>query len=99
MVYLIFIILFILFYFLNLSILENFKNNSCNTFFKNKTFCTLDVNTNQCKCTYQKDGVNIPYQGPASCCHEVCRKINKLQCNKPIENKEGSYYCNIYGTC
>jgi hypothetical protein len=99
MVYLIFILLFILFYFLNVAFSENFINNSCNTFFKNKTFCTFDINSNQCKCTYQKDGVNIPYQGPANCCNEICRNKSKEQCNKSIENKEGKYYCNINGKC
>lgn len=98
MIYLILIILIILFYFFNLSLLENF-DNSCNSFFKNKTFCTFDINDNKCKCTFQKDGVNIPFQGPTNCCKEICHKKTKKTCNKSIENKQGNYYCNINGKC
>ena len=99
MIYLILFIIIFLFILINSSFTEHFKNNYCNPFFKNNTFCTYNVDTNTCGCTFQKDGVNIPYQAPETCCNNECSTKTKETCNTPIESKEGSYYCNINGKC
>lgn len=90
------LIIFI-FYVLNNSINENFQNY-VNPFFKNKCFCSFDIDSNKCKCTYQKDGINIPFNSPEISCFNKCNNKNKEECNKNTD-EDAYYYCKEGNNC
>jgi len=76
---------------------------SCNDFFKNNSFCSLNKDENICQCVYQKDSIKYQFNSPSGCCQEDCTKIPLSKCNDRINNdfgvKEIPYYCNIAGKC
>ena len=90
LLYLFFII--IIFYILNYLIIEKFQNY-VNPFFKNKSFCTYNKNLNKCNCTYQKDGINIPFKSPEIACDNKCLNKDKTNCDKNIIENDINYYC------
>ena len=97
----IFLVSSLFFYIFNNSFLtnkENFKN-SCNSFYKGKTFCQLNKNNNKCECRYQKDGINYPMDAPEKCCNNKCSKIKPKNCHEQNPKLKNSYYCNIAGKC
>jgi len=86
------IVILLLFICFQFFLKENFQNQ-CNPFFKGKTFCSFNNDSNQCECTYQKDSVHIPYTAPENCCNYKCIQKTREECNKPINKQEASYYC------
>jgi hypothetical protein len=82
----------------NLYFYEKYENY-INPFFKNKSFCTLDIDTNKCKCTYQKDSVNIPFNTSDNSCTNSCVNKSKESCNNDIVNKDIDYYCKHGNQC
>lgn len=93
--YLFFII--VLFCILNNLNSENFQNY-VNPFFKNKSFCSYSIDSEKCKCTYQKDGINIPYFSPETACKNKCLNKNKNNCSNNID-RSIDYYCKEGNTC
>ena len=92
------LLIIIIFFLINKMLKEPFQNK-CNSFFKDKSFCTYSHDEKKCKCTYQKDGILIPFNSPEDCCKEKCLKKTKENCNDSIKEKEGNFYCNIGGQC
>ena len=89
-----FIYLFVIisiFYIYNNQLIEKFQNY-VNPFFKNKSFCSYDKDSNKCKCTYQKDGINIPFNSPSSSCNNECLNKSKENCNKNTNKSNNLYY-------
>jgi len=79
---------------------ESFENsNKCNKFFKDKSFCAIDINKKKCSCRFQKDDINKNFSAPDNCCERNCNKLSLEEC---IENNNFTkipYYCNIGGKC
>lgn len=92
-----FFIIIILFYSLNNYLIEKYQNY-VNPFYKDKSFCTYDNDEEKCKCTYQKDSINIPYKSPETSCNNKCINKNKENCNKEIKDKL-FYYCKKGNKC
>ena len=89
-----FIYLFVIisiFYIYNNLLIEKFQNY-VNPFFKNKSFCSYDKDLSKCKCTYQKDGINIPFNSTSSSCNNECLNKSKENCNKNINKSNNLYY-------
>ena len=98
MKYLINIILIILlFYLINNSLFENFQNY-INPFYKNKSYCSFNKDSNKCNCIYQKDNIGIGFKAPENACNYKCLNKNKQNCNPKI-NKELNYYCKEGNKC
>lgn len=85
------ILIYLIFYALNYFTTENFQNY-VNPFYKNKSFCSFDKDSKKCKCTYQKDGINIPYNSPASACNYECLNKDEKNCVSK-NNQQDNYYC------
>jgi len=112
MEYRIFILSMYLFLFLFLSFLFSFiyrlniknKTNSesfqnyINPFFKNKTFCSYDNQNNKCKCVYQKDNINIPFECSDNNCNNKCMNKSRIECEKNTNDKI-FYYCQKGNKC
>lgn len=77
---------------------ENF-DDKCNNFFKNKSFCQFNIDSNECGCYYQKDGINKSFKAPEDCCKNECSKYDKSNCNFNEKKFKLNYYCNIAGKC
>jgi hypothetical protein len=92
------ILLFLKNKYFNINYKETFQN-SCNKFFKGKTFCQLNKNNNKCECKYQKNGINYPFIAPEPCCDNKCSKIKPEDCHEPNPKLQSSYYCNVAGKC
>jgi hypothetical protein len=80
--------------------INNINNsNKCNKFFKDNSFCAIDINKKKCSCRFQKDDIKINFSAPGVCCERNCNKIPLEEC---IENNNFTkipYYCNIGGKC
>jgi len=95
---LVLIIILILFFIINHYILFEKFSSYVNPFFKNKSFCTFNKDSNKCTCTYQHDKMHIPYVAPETACNNKC--INVKNANECIgKNNEIDYYCKINGKC
>lgn len=98
MKYLILIIfIFVIFYFINNNLIENFKNY-VNPFYKNKSFCSFNKDKKKCECIYQKDSIGIGYSSPETACNNNCFGKNNSECNSKINN-ELFYYCKEGDKC
>lgn len=86
------LLIFIIFYISNLFFYETFQNY-INPFFKDKSFCTVNNKTQKCGCTYQKDGINIPFNTSEKSCNDNCSNKSKEKCNNKIIDKDIYYYC------
>lgn len=91
------LLILILFIILNISNFEYFQNYK-NPFFDKKSFCSLNNDTNKCECTYQKDGINIPFNSYDNNCKDKCVNRNISNCNKNILDNI-YYYCKKNGKC
>ena len=78
--------------------IEHF-DNTCNNFYKNKSFCEIDHDTNKCDCRYQKDGVKYNFDSPNICCKRVCSEIPLDECIDTKNDTEMHYYCQVAGKC
>ena len=87
----IFILLFILlFMYLSNNIIEKFTNETKNS------FCTLNINTNKCNCTFQKNDSRYIFNSLEKYCSRKCMELTPEEC---VDNSNISYYCNIGGEC
>lgn len=76
---------------------------TCNDFFKNNSFCSLNKDEDKCNCLYQKDSIKYQFNSPEGCCKTNCSKLPLDKCNNKINKDYGvkniPYYCNIGGKC
>ena len=79
------------------------SKETCNPFFKNNSFCSINKDQDKCECVYQKDSILYQFDSQANCCKQNCSELPLDKCTREIDNDFGvekmPYYCNIGGNC
>lgn len=100
------IILIIIFILIIFSFLTNKKNiESFNSFCNRKksrtNFCTWNINSRKCYCSFQPGLTRTNFPQNPSCCDRQCNMLSEEECQKLPEKKYSNinYYCPINGVC
>ena len=95
-IFIIIIILLIILVIIKYNNIEHF-NDTCNDFYKNKSFCEIDHDTNKCDCKYQKDGIKYNFDSPNICCQRYWSELPLDECIDSTNNTKMQYYCQMAG--
>ncbi len=78
---------------------ESNPNYSCNNFFNKNSFCSSDIETDKCKCTFQKDDLRYSFHSLENCCTKVCMKYAPEKCLNTTPFLSKNYYCRYGDKC
>ena len=74
---------------------------NCNKIVNSTNFCTWNINSKQCYCSFQPGLTRTNFPQSPSCCDRKCNMLSEEECQKLPKGKYKniSYYCPINGVC
>lgn len=95
------LILIIFSFTINKKEIENLKNCNNNLMGNRSNFCTWNINSQKCYCSFQPGLVRTNFPQNPNCCDIQCNMLSEEECVKLPNTKYSnvSFYCPINGVC